>query len=187
MSSLNVNDALKELYISLGGDESNFANGMTVTDYIRLLKTVLNGGGGSGLPEVSDSDNGYILKVINGAWGKSMNVPDRFEITYDNESSGGSGEFDRTSAEIIEAIAAGKEIRFMIAKNAYLNGVRYNTLDDLVLSVDHYNLDSNNDVSQLGFHSCFKGNGSSYYCLAFNIDLTDTDPVLTVVNLTPST
>ena len=184
--AMNVCDALKGLYISLGGDPTAFKDNMTVSDCVTLLETVL-GGGGSGLPEVSDSDNGYILKVIDGAWGKSMDIPDRFEVTYDHETSGGSGEFDKTSAEILAAIAAGKEIRFMIARNAYLNGAKYNTLDDLVLSVDHYNLDSNNDVSQLGFHSCFKGNGSSYYCLAFNIDLTDTDPVLTVVNLTPST
>ena len=37
----NVNDALKELYVFLGGDASTIKNGATVTDYVRLLKDVL--------------------------------------------------------------------------------------------------------------------------------------------------
>lgn len=34
----------------------------------RLIELEENGGGGSALPPVTESDNGKILQVVNGAW-----------------------------------------------------------------------------------------------------------------------
>lgn len=187
MNGSTVCDGLRDLYLELGGDASAIKECRTVTDYIRALNTVL-GGGGSTLPVVSAEDNGQVLTVVNGQWDKATpsSGPEKFDVTYYHETSGGAEEFDRTSAEILAALEAGKEIRFQIGKDTYLNGSKYNTLDDLVMTPTHYDL-GDDVVTQLGFSSCFKGAADTYYALAFNLDLTDTDPVLTVINLTPST
>lgn len=182
--AMNVCDSLKDLYVSLGGDPTEFKDNMTVSDCVSLLATVLGGG----LPEVSGTDNGDVLTVVEGKWAKATpsGGPEKFDVTYYHETSGGTEEFDRTSAEILAALEAGKEIRFQIGKDTYLNGSKYNTLDDLVMTPDHYNL-GDDGITQLGFSSCFKGSSDNYYALAFNLDLTNTDPVLTVIDLTPST
>lgn len=173
MSSMNINDALKELYLALGGNSSAFKNGMTVTDYTALLKNVLSGGGGSGLPEVTEDDNGDILKVIGGEWSKAKNLgPDKFDVTY------ADSEFDRTSAEIIAAFEAGKTIRFMVAA-AVVSGVG----DSVVMTPSNFSLDESGDLIELGFIAVYKTNSSNYATTVFRIDLTETDPTLSYANI----
>ena len=67
-----------------------------------------SGGGGSGLPAVTSDDNGDLLGVVEGAWGK-VDPPagvETFTVTLTESSDTWTA--DKTIAEIIEAYEAGK-------------------------------------------------------------------------------
>lgn len=69
--------ALQNLYVALGGDLTDtyetIANGVAVSDYT-VIPDVINaiaqkaGSAGIELPSVSASDNGKVLKVVDGKW-----------------------------------------------------------------------------------------------------------------------
>jgi hypothetical protein len=60
--------ALQGLYVALGGDADDVANMTTIPELINAIATVATGVAGATLPTVSDTDNGKILKVVDGAW-----------------------------------------------------------------------------------------------------------------------
>ena len=60
-------DALKALYVALGGDADDVAGLSLISDVIQAITTQLGKGGGQ-LPAVSATDNGSVLKVADGAW-----------------------------------------------------------------------------------------------------------------------
>lgn len=72
--------ALKALYVSLGGSltdhYSDIADNAPVSamvltpDLVKALSKLEIGGGG-GLPEVTDADNGDVLTVVDGEWAKA--------------------------------------------------------------------------------------------------------------------
>lgn len=59
--------ALKALYVALGGTAADVANIVYIPDMINAIATVA-GGGGSGLPAVTEDDNGKTLRVDEGEW-----------------------------------------------------------------------------------------------------------------------
>lgn len=59
-------DALKELYVSLGGEESTVSDVTTNAGMVEALANILKPG--MLLPEVTEDDNGKTLKVVDGAW-----------------------------------------------------------------------------------------------------------------------
>lgn len=59
-------DALKTLYVALGGDADDVADITKIPDMIEAIATVV--GSGSMLPAVDAEDNGKIMKVVEGAW-----------------------------------------------------------------------------------------------------------------------
>ena len=61
-------DALKALYVALGGTASDVANITLIPDMINAIATHVAAGGAAELPTVTASDNGKVLKVVNGAW-----------------------------------------------------------------------------------------------------------------------
>lgn len=69
-------DALKAVYTALGGDMADtyddIASGTTVGNY-SVIPDIVNAiakiATPSSLPTVSATDNGSVLKVIDGAWG----------------------------------------------------------------------------------------------------------------------
>jgi len=72
--------ALKDLYVKLGGSladtYSDIADGAAVSNYVTISDMIeacskVAGGGGSALPEVTGSDNGDVLTVVEGAWAKA--------------------------------------------------------------------------------------------------------------------
>lgn len=63
----NVN-ALKALYIALGGDADNVKSMTLICDIINAIAELVSTTGGM-LPAVSASDNGKVLKVADGKWG----------------------------------------------------------------------------------------------------------------------
>lgn len=92
-----INQALKDLFLGLGGDSSKLADNKDVSDYIDDLESAIAGKAASAaediiddteagssttyssskieslipadeLPVVSADDNGKVLAVVNGAW-----------------------------------------------------------------------------------------------------------------------
>lgn len=64
---LPVADALKQLYQSLGGDDPEVLDMSTNTELIQEIAKVATSGG-SGLPEVTEADDGRVLGVDDGEW-----------------------------------------------------------------------------------------------------------------------
>ena len=68
----NTLDALRGLYVALGGDADAVANLVIIPDLINAIATqaatALATAGASELPEVDAKDNGKVLKVADGKW-----------------------------------------------------------------------------------------------------------------------
>ena len=65
----NTLDALRGLFVALGGDADDVANLVIIPDLINAISTqVTTVVATKELPEVSASDNGKVLKVANGKW-----------------------------------------------------------------------------------------------------------------------
>lgn len=60
-------DALKKLYVALGGNATTVANVTLIPDMINALCTVVPGAANL-LPTVTTTENGKIMKVVDGAW-----------------------------------------------------------------------------------------------------------------------
>lgn len=61
-------EALKELYIALGGNSPNVANVTLIPDMIKHIAALIGSGGAAELPTVTSSNNGEVLTVVEGAW-----------------------------------------------------------------------------------------------------------------------
>ena len=61
-------DALKNLYTAFGGSSDTVAAMTTNADVINALAALVAAGGGSILPAVTATENGKVLKVVDGAW-----------------------------------------------------------------------------------------------------------------------
>lgn len=60
-----INEALKDLFLGIGGNSSALADNSTVSDYIEDLTSAIKA---SALPEVAAANNGQVLAVVDGAW-----------------------------------------------------------------------------------------------------------------------
>lgn len=63
-------DALKNLYVALGGDADDFT-ATTNAEAIEAIASVVPDAFASVLPAVTAEDNGDILKVVEGKWAKA--------------------------------------------------------------------------------------------------------------------
>ena len=61
-------DALKNLYVALGGDAADVANVVIIPDMINAIATHISSGGAAELPTVTTTDNGKVLTVVSGEW-----------------------------------------------------------------------------------------------------------------------
>lgn len=70
------------------------------------------GGGGSDLPAVTSADNGKVLTVVNGSWGKSPANFETFEVTgtVTGDVTGGDITLNKTFGEILTAFNSGKNV-----------------------------------------------------------------------------
>lgn len=68
----NTIDALKNLYVALGGTASDVADIVIIPDMINAIASVAGSVATSAstteLPAVTAADNGKVLKVADGAW-----------------------------------------------------------------------------------------------------------------------
>lgn len=64
----NTIKALQNLYVALGGDLDDVADLVIIPDMINAIAALIDSGATAELPEVDASDNGSVLKVVDGAW-----------------------------------------------------------------------------------------------------------------------
>lgn len=67
-------EALKEIYIALGGNANSF-NAQTNPEAIHLISTVIAAAIAPELPKVTSSNNGHVLTVDGGKW-KAKALPE---------------------------------------------------------------------------------------------------------------
>lgn len=61
-------DALKALYVALGGTASDVADLTVIPDVINAIAGLITDGTTKELPAVTAEDNGKVLKVVDGEW-----------------------------------------------------------------------------------------------------------------------
>lgn len=61
-------EAIKAVYTALGGDADDVAGITTTAEMILAIATVIPTATASELPKVTATDNGSVLKVIDGKW-----------------------------------------------------------------------------------------------------------------------
>lgn len=61
-------DALKNLYVALGGTLSDVADITLIPDMINAIATVAATATKAELPAVKSADNGKVLTVVSGKW-----------------------------------------------------------------------------------------------------------------------
>lgn len=61
-------DALKALYVALGGTAADVANVTLIPDMINAIATVAATATAAELPKVTSSNNGQVLTVDGGKW-----------------------------------------------------------------------------------------------------------------------
>lgn len=64
----NTIDALRNLYVELGGDADDVADLVIIPDLINAIASIVKTAIASALPEVDADDNGKVLKVADGKW-----------------------------------------------------------------------------------------------------------------------
>lgn len=64
----NTLDALRNLYVAMGGDADDVADLVIIPDLINAIATLISSGATAELPVVDADDNGKVLKVADGKW-----------------------------------------------------------------------------------------------------------------------
>lgn len=67
----NTIDALKNLYVALGGEAADVADISIIPEMINAIAALVTSGTTKELPTVTSTDNGKILTVVEGAWAKA--------------------------------------------------------------------------------------------------------------------
>ena len=67
----NTIEALKKLYVAMGGTAADVENLNITPEMIAAIADIYQGGGGSSLPAVTADDNGKVLAVVEGDWDKA--------------------------------------------------------------------------------------------------------------------
>lgn len=68
-------DALKALYVALGGSAADVANITLIPDMVNAIAALVQSGGTAELPSVKSTDNGKVLTVVSGKWA-AANLPE---------------------------------------------------------------------------------------------------------------
>lgn len=68
-------DALKALYVALGGSTADVANITLIPDMVNAIAALVQSGGTAELPSVTTTDNGKVLTVVSGKWA-AANLPE---------------------------------------------------------------------------------------------------------------
>lgn len=151
-------DALKKLYVAMGGTASDVEN-LTLTPELIDAIAEIYSGGGSSLPAVTSDDNGKALLVQEGAWDKGAIPSNKFIATYTPNETMTSATCDKTHAQILAAYNAGKDIwaKFMLSADLFGIAPLSSVLDNsgsLVFGFGStmYNTEQSAVLNITGFH-----------------------------------
>lgn len=126
--SKTINQALKDLYLSLGGDPSALEDNSTVSDYIADLENGLKGL--AELPAPSSTNNGKIAKVVSDGeggyiWGAENETSELPTPSADNSGKVAKVVSDGQDGYIWSAENETQELPAVTAtNNGYLLGVK---------------------------------------------------------------
>ena len=127
--SVGIQDALAKLYLKLGGDPEKIKENKNVTDYVDdladVFKLLIE------LPIVNKTDNGKILKVVNGKWNKAEESSSSyFLVKFSFNESTENWDADKTFSEIKNAYEKGNIILFAIADSCDVHIALYEDYGD---------------------------------------------------------
>ena len=71
----NTVEALRAVYVALGGNSADVADIVTTPEMITMIATIISSGATAELPAVTTSDNGKVLTVVSGEW-KAAALPE---------------------------------------------------------------------------------------------------------------
>lgn len=80
----NTIDALRKLYVALGGDADDVADLVIIPDLINAIAALIASGATAELPKVTSTDNGKILLVSAGKWAKGDAPTELPAVTADD-------------------------------------------------------------------------------------------------------
>lgn len=113
----NLQEALKWVYASLGGDITTLAAVNNITEILNAIaaldtvQKINSGGGGSELPAVTTDDNGDVLTVVEGAWAKAApGGGSGLVISITDDEVAQAFIMDKTFQEIWDAFSAGQAV-----------------------------------------------------------------------------
>lgn len=141
-------DALKALYVALGGDADDVAEVDQIAEMITALQSVVPTG--SGLPEVTAEDNGDILSVVDGEWAKAK-PDDTMKVIFATSSNSESKiTFEMTGAQLVTYIENHPNVVVSTAEKVSSTKYYYN-----------YNLTGRNSSDGIRFTCVFRNNMDS--------------------------
>lgn len=71
----NTVEALRAVYVALGGDSADVADIVTTPEMLTKIATLISSGAIAELPTVTTANNGEVLTVVSGEW-KAAALPD---------------------------------------------------------------------------------------------------------------
>lgn len=71
----NTVEALRAVYVALGGDSADVADIVTTPEMLTKIATLISSGATAELPAVTTVNNGEVLTVVGGEW-KAAALPD---------------------------------------------------------------------------------------------------------------
>ena len=71
----NTVEALRAVYVALGGNSADVADIVTTPEIITMIATLISSGATAELPAVTTANNGEVLTVVSGEW-KAAALPE---------------------------------------------------------------------------------------------------------------
>jgi len=161
--TVSIDTVKKTLWDSLEALGENIS-GETLAE---LLAMIEGGGGGSDLPDVTASDNGKVLGVVNGAWAKT--APIELIGTLGKDDDKDTITVDKTASELFDALKNGAFVKMVVEVEA--DGAQYR--NDITGFVSSGKLAGGNDGTIYSF-SFFTPDGRFMVCN----EAAETDPVV---------
>lgn len=97
MSNKTINDALKDLFLALGGDATELSDNTKISDYIEdlkgALKDAIDDAVSEALPTVTSSDEGQVLSVNHSGKWDNTTVDNVVNISYSENWSDDGNSF----------------------------------------------------------------------------------------------
>ena len=117
MAIVTMTQALKKLYKAVVGEDTKKNNPTKIVSDLADNYS----GGGSSLPEVSASDNGMLLTVVEGEWDKADAPSGSEPLIVTLQASGSDWIFDKTFTEVKEAFDEGRIVLILSPENRAAN------------------------------------------------------------------